>query len=188
MSYALVFKDISILGDNNPATQRLGYHWVMWDIPAATTMLASGLLSGYESPSVSGAFQWSGRNNYGYFPPCPNPFPATDSRYTCTLTKDSYSYTLYAFDFTHLPSLPTPDLSATGEPTGNYVVNMAHYIESLSALAVTEYRGTSSAQSSNFPAPPALQYPCAADDKIDGGTNKKDGGVTIDGSALMCLE
>ena len=31
MPLALLFKDISILSEGNPATERLGYHWAMWD-------------------------------------------------------------------------------------------------------------------------------------------------------------
>ena len=108
------------------------------------------------------------------------PLPAGDSRFTCSLSLDSYSYTLYAFSFAHLPSLPAPDLNANGEPTGNYVAKLGRYIESLSALAVTEYRGTSSAWASGFAPPSALEYPCAADYKVDGGT-KADGGVKNSG-------
>ena len=74
-----------------------------------------------------------------------------------------------------------------GEPTGNYAAKMGRYIDSLSALAVTEYRGTSSAWASNFPTPPAVEYPCAAESKVDGGT-QVDGGVKLDGGTLMCLQ
>jgi phosphatidylethanolamine-binding protein (PEBP) family uncharacterized protein len=197
MSYAIVFKDISLTGQTTASTPdtdinvQHGYHWVMWDIPVGVNMLASGSMGGYHSPTIAGAMQWSQRNMYGYFPSCPNPFPKSDSRFDqtkCQLSLDSYSYTIYAFNFAHLPALPTPDLNANGEPTGNYAANVARYIDSLSHLAVAEYRATSSAWASNFAAPAAIEYPCAADDKIDGGTGKKDGGVTIDGSALMCLE
>ena len=193
MSYAIVFKDISLLADTNSSTAETdiniqhGYHWAMWDIPAATTRLSTGSATGYRSTDISGALQWSQRNNYGYFPPCPNPFPKGDARFSCALTLDSYSYTLYAFPFAHLPSLPTPDLNANGEPTGNYAAKMGRYIDSLTALAVTEYRGTSSAWASAFAPPAAVQYPCSAEYTIDGGT-KEDGGVKLDGSTLMCLQ
>jgi len=192
VSFALVFKDISILSDNDPTTTRLGYHWVIWNIPASTTSLPHDLMSGYHSPSVSGALQWSGRNNYGYFPPCPNPFPASDARFTsCSLTRDSYSYTLYALSSTITPPPPDTD-PTTGLPTGNYVVNMGHYIESLTALAVTEIRATSSAWASAFVAPPPLEYPCAGESEIDGGLSfdasaAPDGSLTTDGG-LMCLQ
>jgi phosphatidylethanolamine-binding protein (PEBP) family uncharacterized protein len=193
MSYAIVFKDISLLGDtvaDTPETDinvQHGYHWVMWDIPANVTSLPSGASTGLHSTTIPGAMQWSQRNNYGFFPPCPNPFPAGDARYTCSLTLDSYSFTIYAFNFAHLTP-PTPMLNANGEPTGNYAATVARYLDTLLALGVAEYRGTSSAWASTFSPPAGIEYPCVADDRIDGGTNQKDGGVTIDGSALMCLE
>ena len=193
MSYAIVFKDISLLADTTSSTAETdvniqhGYHWAMWDIPAATTHLSTGSATGYHSADISGALQWSQRNNYGYFPPCPNPFPAGDARFNCTLTLDSYSYTLYAFSFAHLPSLPAPDLDANGEPTGNYVAKLGRYIESLSALAVTEYRGTSSAWASSFSPPSAIEYRLRRRRQVDGGT-KEDGGVKLDGSTLSCLQ
>src|SRR5262252_224627 len=192
MSFALVFKDIAILADNNPATERMGYHWVMWDIPATKTGLPAGLMGGYHSPDVTGAFQWALRNNYGFFPPCPNPFPRDDSRFTCSLVNDSYSFTLYALPVAHLTNLPAPDVDATsGAPTGNYVVKMGHYLEGLSALAVTEYRGTSQAWSTSFAPPSPTQYPCSAIASIDGGV--PDGGTTGDGGTgdggtNMCLQ
>ena len=162
MSLALVFKDISILADGDPTKDRFGYHWVMWDIPPTTTALTPPSTAGYHSTQVTGALQWSGRNMYAFFPPCPNPFPRDDARFTCSLVTDSYSFTLYALPTAKLTP-PAPDLDATtGMPTGNYVVNMAHYIESLSAVAVTEYRGRSKAWSTAFAPPAAVQYPCTA--------------------------
>jgi phosphatidylethanolamine-binding protein (PEBP) family uncharacterized protein len=162
MSYALVFKDIAILADNDVTKERLGYHWVMWNIPASKTGLPPGLTGGYHSTEVPGALQWAGRNNYGFFPPCPNPFPRDDSRFTCGLVIDSYSFTLYALPTATLTNLPAPDLDANGLPTGNYVVKMGHYLEGLTALAVTEYRGTSKAWATSFAAPTPTQYPCSA--------------------------
>jgi phosphatidylethanolamine-binding protein (PEBP) family uncharacterized protein len=190
MSFALVFKDISILADNNPMTERLGYHWVMWDIPATRTGLPAGLTGGYRSTEVPGALQWAGRNNYGFFPPCPNPFPRSDSRFTCSLVIDSYSFTLYALPVAKLTNLPQPDLDATsGLPTGNYVVKLAKYIDGLAALAVTEFRSTSKAWATSFAPPSPTQYPCVSFDggappTPDGGT---DGGAG-DGGAPACLQ
>lgn len=63
----------------------------------------------------------------------------------------------------------------------------------LSALAVTEYRGTSKAWSTSFAAPPAVQYPCFAIASIDGGVPAPDGGTTSDAGTTgdagtnMCL-
>lgn len=160
-SFAIVFKDIAILADNDPATERFAYHWVMWDIPADVTGLPAGMMGGYESTEIDGALQWASRNEYGFFPPCPNPFPADDERFSCGLVTDSYSFTLYALPMATLQDLPDADIdSDTGMPTGNWVVNMGHYIESLNALAVTEYRGTSSAWATSFAPPDPVLYPC----------------------------
>lgn len=189
LSYALVFKDISILADGDPTTERLGYHWVMWDIPPTVKGLPTGTVGGYHSTDVSGALQWSGRNNYGFFPPCPNPFPQGDARFTCSLVDDSYSFTLYALPVAKLDNLPAPDLDATtGLPTGNYVVKMGHYLDSLSALAVTEYRGTSHAWAASFSAPAPVEYPCTAGAGLDGGIAilpALDGGAAMDSSIAM---
>jgi phosphatidylethanolamine-binding protein (PEBP) family uncharacterized protein len=92
-SLALVFKDIAILADNDPATERFGYHWVMWDIPPNTTTLPAGMTGDYHSAEVSGALQWSGRNNYAFFPPSPNPITSDDVRFTCGHVIDNYSLT-----------------------------------------------------------------------------------------------
>ncbi len=53
-------------------------------------------------------------------------------------------------------------------PTGNWVVKMGHYIESLQNLGVTEYRGTSQAWASSFAPPPVEEYLCTQD-VIDAG-------------------
>jgi phosphatidylethanolamine-binding protein (PEBP) family uncharacterized protein len=180
MSFALVLKDISILADNNPSTVQMGYLWVMWDIPTVLTGLFQDIGAGYyASDALQGANEWSPCCNYGYFPPCPNPYPKSDSRFTCSLNLDTYSFTLYALPTVGL-NLPAPDVDpTTGLPTGNYVVNLGHYIESLPALAVTEYRGTSQAWAAAFSPPPAEEYPCAAEAAIDGGfkIGNKDSGL-----------
>jgi hypothetical protein len=69
-----------------------------------------------------------------------------------------------------LTDLPAADLDPdTGMPTGNWVVNMGHYIESLDALAVTEYRGTSGAWATSFMPPDPAPYPCTTVPALDGG-------------------
>ena len=96
---------------------------------------------------------------------------------------DSYSLALYALPVAKLDNLPAPDLDATtGMPTGNYVVKMGHYIESLSAVAIAEYRGTSHAWATSFSPPPQVQYPCTTGAALDGGT-AIDGGRQLDGAA-----
>jgi phosphatidylethanolamine-binding protein (PEBP) family uncharacterized protein len=169
MSLALVFKDISLLNDT-PPNDAHGYHWVLWDIPSTATGLPAGMTgpgTPYHSTAISGALQWSNLA-YGFFPPCPNPFPLGNANFTCSLTRDSYSFTLYALPMATLdPPAPTLD-PTTNMPTGNYVVNMGQYIESLSAIAVTEYRATSAAWATSFTPPSGQMYPCTQD-MISGG-------------------
>jgi phosphatidylethanolamine-binding protein (PEBP) family uncharacterized protein len=168
-SFALTFKDISITEDN--ASDPHGFHWVMWDIPADTTGLDGGMTgpgSDYHSTAVPGALQWSNLA-YGFFPPCPNPFPLGSPMFMCSLVNDSYSFTLYALDQEKLTDLPDPDVDATsGMPTGNYMVKLAQYIETLPALGVTEYRATSHAWSRSFTPPTGAKYPCTAGNMLDG--------------------
>jgi Raf kinase inhibitor-like YbhB/YbcL family protein len=78
-SYAVVMRDLSIASPN--------YHWVIYDIPAATTSLPQAVES-VASPSVpAGAKQtlWSFDAHYSYRGPCP-PSGAHD-----------YQFTVYSF-------------------------------------------------------------------------------------------
>jgi hypothetical protein len=142
----------------------------MWDIPADTRNIDGGMTgpgSDYHSAAVPGALQWSNLG-YGFFPPCPNPFPEESPMFMCSLVNDSYSFTLYAFDTEKLTELPDPDVNDAGMPTGNYVVKLAQYIDGLPALGVTEYRATSHAWASSFTPPAGAQYPCTAGNMLDG--------------------
>src|SRR6188768_3452383 len=113
-SFAVVFKDISL--SNDVATERFGYHWVMWDIPASVKGLPGGMTGGYQSVEVPGAHQWSSLGSYGFFSPCPNPFPRDDARFMCTLTQDSYSITVYALPVAKLTDLPAAVNTTTSMP------------------------------------------------------------------------
>jgi phosphatidylethanolamine-binding protein (PEBP) family uncharacterized protein len=171
MSFAIVFKDISLLNDATPNNAH-GYHWAMWDIPATVTSLPAGMMGGdgnYHPAAVPMASQWSNLK-YGFFPPCPNPFPRDNAMFTCSLVRDSYSFTLYALPMASISdNLPAPTLDpTTNMPTGNYVVNVGQYIEGLNAIAVTEVRATSKAWASSFTPPSGQEYPCTKD-MISGG-------------------
>ena len=177
LSLAVVFKDISILSDGNPDTEKYGYHWVMWDIPPTATGLPANMTGGYASTEVPGAHQWSTLGSYGFFTPCPNPFPKDAPQFMCSLTLDSYAFTVYALPVAKINNLPAPDLDATtGMPVAgsNWVVKMGHYIESLSAIAVTEYRGTSKAWAAAFVPPNAAEFPCSTP-VASGGTGGSNG-------------
>jgi len=172
LSYALVFKDIAILADGDPATEKFGYHWVMWDIPAAEDGLPAELGDGHEIAVGSGmARQWGGRNNYRWFPPCPNPFPEGHANFTCSLVTDSYSFALYALDVAEIPidEIPPPDMDDMDMVIANWVQAMGHYLEdSEHVLGTAEYRGRSSAWSSAFNPPAATMFPCTQAD-VDAG-------------------
>jgi Raf kinase inhibitor-like YbhB/YbcL family protein len=65
-SYAIVMRDLSLGNDTN-------YHWVIYDIPAATTSLAQGVAKAAAPAVPAGAKQtnWSFGASVGYSGPCP---------------------------------------------------------------------------------------------------------------------
>lgn len=79
-SYAVVMRDLSLGASPN-------YHWVIYDIPAATTSLPQGVQAVASPPIPSGAKQtyWSFGAQYSYLGPCP-PSGTHD-----------YQFTVYAF-------------------------------------------------------------------------------------------
>lgn len=67
-SYAVVMRDLTLMGQPN-------YHWVIWDIPAATTSLPQGIPNtATPDPPGGGAKQayWSFGAQYGYGNPAPS--------------------------------------------------------------------------------------------------------------------
>lgn len=95
-SYAVVMRDLSLGASPN-------YHWVIYDIPAATTSLPQGVES-VASPSVpAGAKQtyWSFGAQYSYRGPCP-PSGTHD-----------YQFTVYSFATATIPAgAPATDPAA----------------------------------------------------------------------------
>lgn len=65
-SFAIVMRDESLAQPNN-------YHWVLWDMPAATTSLAANLPQTATLTNPAGARQtkWSFGSDLGYSGPCP---------------------------------------------------------------------------------------------------------------------
>ena len=136
MSYAIVFKDLSVLARTaatDPNYNR-GYHYVMWDIPANVTSLPAAVAGGFAVPGVSGALQWSNFNNYGFFGPCPNFDPAMPTDFN-----DVYCFQIYALPFAKAP-VPAAMM-------GTSTVRLLDNVFKPAALAVAEYRGTSNAHS-----------------------------------------
>lgn len=93
MSYALAMVDTSVTP--NPFT-----HWVVWDIPAATTTLPAALGSSATLTMPAGAKQRAG-SGMGYLGPCP---PGN--------TTHTYVFTLYALDVATLPGVTTSSSTA----------------------------------------------------------------------------
>jgi len=128
-SYAITFFDTTLV-DMNSA---LGYHWVMWDIPAATLALPAELPSGATLTTPVMAKQMAPTNPFDGFPkdtffgPCPN---ATG---TGTNT-DNYAFTLYALNVEKL----------TGDLTS--VKNVETAIKAATPLATAKLTGKSSAK------------------------------------------
>jgi len=155
LSYAVVFKDIAVLArtpSTDPAYNR-GYHYVMWDIPATVTSLPAGMMGGHVSTDVPGARQWSNFNNYAYFGPCPNFDPAMPTDFN-----DSYAFVVYA--------LPAATAVVPAPQMGISTVRLMDDSFKGVALAVAEYRGTSSAHASEIPAgvlPPMPSPPCPSE-------------------------
>lgn len=89
-SYAIVFKDLTVISGPQAA---LGYHWAVWNIPDAITLLPRGLSTTQFPSEMGGAEQMNGINNgFEYFGPCPSyDFCNTGQRNT-----DNYSFTVYA--------------------------------------------------------------------------------------------
>ncbi len=157
MSYAIVFKDLSVLArtaSTDPNYNR-GYHYVMWDIPATVTSLPAAVAGGFAVPGVSGALQWSNFNNYGFFGPCPNFDPAMPTNFN-----DVYSFQIYALPFAKAP-VPAAMM-------GTSTVRLLDNVFKPAALAVAEYRGTSNAHASEIPAgvlPPTAVPPVREGDR-----------------------
>jgi phosphatidylethanolamine-binding protein (PEBP) family uncharacterized protein len=161
MSYAVVFKDLSVLSRyaSTDPNYNKGFHYVMWDIPADKRGLPANMMGGHLSTDIPGARQWSNFNNYGWFGPCPNFDPTMPTTYN-----DSYAFVVYA--------LPTAKTAVPTQQMGISTVRLLDNVFKANAVATAEYRGTSNAASTGIPAgtlPPTAKPPCATD-----------------GSALVC--
>lgn len=96
LSYAVVMRDLSLGAMPN-------YHWVIYDIPAATTSLPQAVQSAASPAIPAGAKQtyWSFGAQYSYVGPCP-PSGTHD-----------YQFTVYSFATATIPmGAPTTDPAA----------------------------------------------------------------------------
>jgi len=165
MSYAIVLKDLSVLARyaSTDSNYNKGFHYVMWDIPANVTSLPANMKDGFVSTDVSGALQWSNFNDYGYFGPCPNYDPMNPTAYD-----DSYAFLAYA--------LPAAKTNIPAPQAGISTVRLLDGVLQANALAIAEYRGTSSAAASALPSdvlPPKDVAPCPTDGSVTCGCVKR---------------
>jgi len=165
MSYAIVLKDLSVLARyaSSDANYNKGFHYVMWDIPASVTSLPANMQDGFVSPDVAGALQWSNFNDYGFFGPCPNYDPMNPTSYD-----DSYAFLVYA--------LPTATTNIPAPQAGISTVRLLDGVFQTNALAIAEYRGTSSAAAATLPSdvlPPKDVAPCPTDRSLTCGCVKR---------------
>jgi Raf kinase inhibitor-like YbhB/YbcL family protein len=128
-SYAITFLDETLVAKGNAN----GYHWVIWDIPAATLGLPQNLPAGASLTSPVTAKQFSPANGFdnlpanAYFGPCPNAIGNTSNT-------DTYAFTIYALGVEQL----------TGGLNG--VKNIEAAIKATTPLATSALRGTSMAK------------------------------------------
>ena len=161
MSYAVVFKDLSVIARyaTTDPNHNKGFHYIIWDIPASVMQLPAKMKNGFVSQDVPGALQWSNFNDYGFFGPCPNYDPTMPTSYN-----DSYAFVVYA--------LPTAKTMIPAPQMGISPVRRLDALFQQNALATAEYRGTSSAASSGIPAgvlPPTDVAPCPTDNSVTCG-------------------
>jgi|WetSurMetagenome_2_1015567.scaffolds.fasta_scaffold133781_2 Raf kinase inhibitor-like YbhB/YbcL family protein len=145
-SYAIVFKDTSIL---NSAAPDHAFHWMIWNIPANITTLPEGLVGDTISAVMGGAHQRSGGPAGGgaYLGPCPSWLTFCNSTANPAVT-DVYSFTIYAFNTATL-TLPAQDTTTIK----NYVRQVDPYFAS-HAIATAQILTNSGA------VPTSLPFPC----------------------------
>lgn len=113
-SYAIVVKHLAIVDGLDPSDPNYfkGFMWTIWDIPASVHKLPSNLSRDQFPPEVAGAQQWSIRNQFGYFAPCPNGDPAPIAADPSTQVTNDYGFDVYALG-TEKVSLPAKEADVT---------------------------------------------------------------------------
>ena len=157
LSYAIVVKHLAIVEGLDPSDPNYfkGFMWAIWDIPASVHQLPSNLSRDAAPAQIPGAQQWSIRNQFGYFAPCPNADPAPVAADPTTRVTDEYGFTVYAMPTDKVP------LPAKEADVSNYVLTLTKYLDSAN-LGTTMLRATSDAVSSAAPTPvdmATLVYP-----------------------------
>jgi phosphatidylethanolamine-binding protein (PEBP) family uncharacterized protein len=157
LSYAIVLKHLAIV-EGLPKTDPnyfKGFMWAIWDIPANVHSLPANLSREAFPPAVPGAQQWSIRNQFGYFAPCPNADPATVAADPTSKVTEGYGFSLYALDTANLT------LPAKQADVGNYTMTLTEYLD-VSNIGTVMLRAVSNAVAGVAPVPvdmAALKYP-----------------------------
>ena len=144
-SYAIVFKDVSIL----KAVPDHAFHWMIWNIPSSIKTLPQGLAGDTVSTVMGGAHQLSAGPAGGgaYLGPCPSWQHFCSAAIPAVV--DTYSFTVYAFNKTlTLPAKITTDSTNT-----NYVRQIEPYFIA-NAISSAVLKTTSGA------VPDSLTFPC----------------------------
>jgi phosphatidylethanolamine-binding protein (PEBP) family uncharacterized protein len=143
-SYALVAKHLAIV-ESDPARADYwkGFMWVIWDIPASVHQVPTNLGRDQFPSAIPGSQQWSIRNQFGFFAPCPNVNPAADPS---TRMTDRYGFTLYALDVDKL-TLPPREAGVN-----NYTYTLTRMLDQI-AIGKVQLNAVSSAVSAATPVP-----------------------------------
>jgi len=156
-SYAIVVKHLAIV-EGLPATDPnyfKGFMWVIWDIPAGVHQLPANLARDQFPTQIQGAQQWSIRNQFGWFAPCPNADPAVVAADPAARVTEEYGFEVYA-----LPTA-TVTLPAKEADVNNYAWTLTKYLDTVK-LESTMLRATSDAMAAAAPVPvdaTTLQFP-----------------------------
>jgi phosphatidylethanolamine-binding protein (PEBP) family uncharacterized protein len=156
-SYAIVVKHLAISEVLPPTDPNYfkGFMWTIWDIPATVKQLPANIARDAFPPQIPGAQQWSIRNQFGWFAPCPNADPAPVAADPTTRVTDRYGIEIYALG-TDKVTLPPKPADVT-----NYTMTLATHLETVS-VGSTMLEAVSDAVSSAAPTPvdaATLQFP-----------------------------
>ncbi len=156
-SYAIVAKHLAIVEELPPTDPNYfkGFMWAIWNIPASVRTLPVNLSRDEFPTQIPGAQQWSIRNQFGYFAPCPNGDPAPVAADPAARLTDRYGFTLYALD------TPAVTLPAKETDVANYTWTMTKYLDAVN-IGTTTLNAVSDAVAGAAPVPvdmAALVYP-----------------------------
>jgi phosphatidylethanolamine-binding protein (PEBP) family uncharacterized protein len=156
-SYAIVVKHLAIVEDL-PATDPnyfKGFMWVIWDIPSSVHKLPANIARSQFPAEIPGAQQWSIRNQFGFFAPCPNADPAPIAADPAAKVVNEYGFEVYALS-TDKVALPARETDVT-----NYTWTLTKHLDTVN-VGTTMLRAKSDAVAGTAPVPvdaTTLQYP-----------------------------